>query len=118
MTKNKKSTSAEAPIREQDYGTTPAEKSQAEKLFDLIGEGPGHALHRPKDPMVDRQLRRLIADANMSGDCIINVGTGYFRPGDDDCVELDAYLKAEASKGRQILRRVSRMRQVYERRYQ
>ena len=57
-----------------------ARNEYAEFLFDRIPTGSEHALRRPADSRTDRQLRRLIQDANMSGDCIINNGAGYFRP--------------------------------------
>ena len=114
----KKSTPSGAPIPKQDYGTTPEEKSQAQRLFDLIGEGIGHAVSRPKDPAVDRRLRQLVSEANQAGDCIINVGFGYYRPGDDDSVEFEEYVAKERHRAREILRKVSRMQQVYDRRYQ
>ena len=114
----KKSTSGEAPIPKQDYGTTPAEKSEAERLFDRIGTGAARAIARPKDAKVDSQLRKLIAEANLSGDCIINDGSGYFRPGDDDDIAFETYIAAERSRAREILRKTSRMQQVYDRRYQ
>ena len=114
----KKSTSGEAPIPKQDYGTTPEEKSEAERLFDKIGTGAAYALKRPKEPKVDRRLRQLIAEANLSGDCIINDGSGYFRPGEDDDIAFETYIAAERSRAREILRKTSRMQQVYDRRYQ
>ena len=114
----KKSTSGEAPIPKQDYGTTPAGKSEAERLFDRIGTGAAYALRRPKEPRVDRRLRQLIAEANLSGDCIINDGSGYFRPGEDDDIAFETYIAAERSRAREILRKTSRMQQVYDRRYQ
>ena len=114
----KKGTPFGVPIPKQDYGTTPEEKSEAERLFDKIGTGAAYALRRPKDAKVDRQLRKLIADANLSGDCIINDGSGYFRPGDDDDIAFETYIAAERSRAREILRKTSRMQQVYDRRYQ
>lgn len=116
--KNKKSTPSGAPIPKQDYGTTLEEKSEAERLFDRIGEGVGHAVSRPKDPAVDRRLRQLVSEANSTGDCIINMGFGYYRPGDDDCVEFEEYVAKERHRAREILRKVNRMQQVYDRRYQ
>jgi len=106
------------PIPQQDYGTTPKEKSEAERLFDKIGTGAYYAVTRPKDPRVDRQLRRLVADANMSGDCIINDGSGYFRPGEEDDVAFEEYIAKERHRAREILRKTSRMQQVFDRRYQ
>ena len=114
----KKSTPGGALIPEQDNGTTFEQKSEAEILFDKIGTGAARALKRPTNARVDRQLRLLIAQANMNGDCIINVSTGYFRPGDDDCVEAEAYFTSERHRAREILRKVSRMEEVYDRRYQ
>lgn len=103
----------------QCNGTTPGEKSEAERLFDLIGVGAAYAVRRPKDPKVDREFRRLIAEANASGkDCIINAGYGYYRPGEDDDIAFEDYIAQERSRAREILRKTSRMQQVYDRRYQ
>ena len=100
-------------------GTTPREKSEAERLFDRIGTGADHALKRPRDAKVDRQLRQLIAEANANGtDCIINSGGGYFRPGEDDEGAFEDYIAAERSRAREILRKTSRMQQTFDRRYQ
>lgn len=107
-----------APIPKQDYGTTPKEKTQAERLFDKIGTGAYYAVSRPKDARVDRQLRRLIADANMNGDCIINDGSGYFRPGLDDDIAFEEYIAKERHRARMLLKKLSSMEQVYDRRYQ
>lgn len=107
------------PIPQQDYGTTPKEKSQAQRLFDLIGVGAAYAVRRPKDPKVDREFRRLIAEANASGeDCIINAGHGYYRPGEDDDFEAELYFASERSRAKEILRKVRRMEEAYNRRYQ
>ena len=84
----------------------------------MIGEGVGHAVSRPKDLAVDRRLRQLVSEANSTGDCIINMGFGYYRPGDDDCVEFEEYVAKERRRAREILRKVARMQQVYDRRYQ
>ena len=114
----KKSTPEGAPLTQLN-GTTFEQKSEAEMLFDKIGEGVGHAVKRPKDPKTDRQLRKLVADANGSGnDCIINVGFGYYRPGDDDSFEFELYIAGERSRAKEILRKCRRMEEVYDRRYQ
>jgi len=120
LKKNKKKDApCGTPIPQQDYGTTPEAKSEAEILFDKIGEGAAHAVKRPKDPKTDRQLRKLVADANGSGnDCIINVGFGYYRPGDDDSFEFELYIAGERSRAKEILRKCRRMEEVYDRRYQ
>jgi len=117
--KKSKSTPEGAPMHQKLInGTTPGEKSEAERLFDLIGVGAAYAVRRPKDPKVDREFRRLIAEANMTGDCIINDGSGYFRPGEDDDIAFEDYIAQERSRAREILRKTSRMQQVYDRRYQ
>ena len=114
----KKGTPFGVPIPQQDYGTTPEEKSEAERLFDMISTGAAYALRRPKDAKVDRQLRKLIADANLSGDCIINDGSGYFRPGEDDDVAFETYIRSERSRAREILKKTASMQRVFDRRYQ
>ena len=119
MSQNKKkSTSEEAPILRQDYGTTPEVKSEAEILFNRIGTGSARAVRRPYNRNIDRQLRRLIADANQNGDCIISGSTGYYRPGDDDSVEAEIYFASERHRARAIMRKVRKMEEVYNRRYQ
>lgn len=114
----KKGTPFGVPIPQQDYGTTPAEKSEAERLFDRISTGAARAIARPKDAKVDRQLRKLIAEANLSGDCIINDGSGYFRPGEDDDVAFENYIRSERSRAREILKKTASMQRVFDRRYQ
>lgn len=114
----KKSTPWGAPILKQDYGTTGKEKTQAERLFDMIGTGAYYAVSRPNDARVDRRLRQLIAEANMNGDCIINDGSGYFRPGLDDDIAAEEYFAKERHRAKRILAKVSRMEQAYDRRYQ
>ena len=118
MNEKKKGTPGGAPIPKQDHGTTPEEKSEAEILFDKIGTGAYYAVRRPTNARVDRQLRKMISDANQTGDCIINDGSGYFRPGEEDDVAAEAYFAKERHRAREILRKVSRMEQIYDRRYQ
>ena len=118
MNEKKKDAPFGTPIPQQDYGTTSKEKSEAERLFDKIGTGAYYAVRRPKDPKVDRRLRQLIAEANKNGDCIINDGSGYFRPGEDDDVAFEAYCAAERHRGWDIIHKVNRMEEAFERRYQ
>ena len=115
----KKSTPWGAPILKQDYGTTQGSKTQwlAQILFEMIGEYD-RPIKRPKNPSVDRAFRQLIAEANMNGDCIINDGSGYFRPGEEDEIVFEAYCAAERHKAWEILHRINRMEEVFERRYQ
>ena len=114
----KKSAPGGAPVLDQDYGTTSEQKTQAEILFGMIGTGEDHAVHRPKDAKVDRRLRQLIAEANMTDDCIINSGGGYFRPGLDDDVAAEEYFAKERHRAREILLKINKMERVYDRRYQ
>lgn len=93
-------------------------KEYAAFLFDRIGTGADRALKRPADRKVDRILRKLIQDANLGDDCIINDGSGYFRPGEDDEDAFEAYAAAERHRAREILRKVSRMEKTFERRYE
>ena len=116
--KQKKSTPGGAPVLDQDYGTTSEQKTQAEILFDRIGTGADRAVKRPKDAKVDRRLRQLIAEANMTDDCIINDGSGYFRPGFDDDIAAEEYFAKERHRAKKILAKVSRMEKEYDRRYQ
>lgn len=118
MTNKKKSTPGGAPISEQDYGTTPEAKSHAELLFNRISTGSEHAVRRPSDARTDRKLRQLIAEANNTGDCIINDGRGYFRPGEDDEAAAEEYFAKERHRAREVLRKVRRMEEVFNRRYQ
>ena len=118
MIDKKKSTPGGAPVLDQDYGTSSEQKTQAEILFDRIGTGIYHAVSRPKDVKVDRRLRQLIAEANMSGDCIINDGFGYFRPGLDDDIAAEEYFAKERHRAKKILAKVSRREKEYDRRYQ
>ena len=115
----KKKSTPEGALIPQDNGTTSGEKSEAERLFDKIGTGAYYAVRRPKDSKVDREFRRLIAEANASGkDCIINAGYGYYRPGEDDDFEAELYFASERSRAMEILRKVRRMEEVFNRRYQ
>lgn len=60
-------------------------KTIAESYFNRITCGHRNAIKRPDKNLfnseeIDRELRRLIEKANHNGDCIINVGNGYYRP--------------------------------------
>ena len=116
----KKSTPSGAPIPKQDYGTTPEEKSEAERLFNKIGTGAYHAVKRPANARTDRQLRRLIADANRTGDCIIpmNDGSGYFRPEAEDRPAVERYVRAEMHRAKVIQDKAIAMATAFNRRYQ
>lgn len=113
----KKGTPEDAPSQTPN-GTTKVSRNQwlAEILFDMIGKYD-KPIKRPKNPSIDRAFRQLIAEANMNGDCIINLGEGYFRPGKDDFVDLAEYLLKEQARAREIISKCVSMRQAYNRRY-
>lgn len=83
-----------------------------------IPYGHENAMQRPSNPIEDRTLRKNIEIANNNGDCIINVGNGYYRPiaGDlTDESELNEYLAKELSRARAIqIKRLS-MKMTFER---
>lgn len=66
-------------------------ESKAEQLFSRIPDGHENPLRRPSDSYTDRALRRMVEDANNKGDCIINVGRGYYRPLPNDPVDVKEF---------------------------
>ena len=71
-----------------------------------IPRGHENAVQRPANPLEDRKLRREIEQANQNGDCIINVGKGYYRPvpgNATDEAELRQYLAKEMIKNTEQL---------------
>ena len=67
-----------------------------------IPTGHKNAVKRIGD---DRKFRQEIEEANRNGDCIINVGDGYYRvdPNDPiDCAEFEEYCNKELSRARAI----------------
>ena len=112
MTNKKKGTPSGAPIPRQDYGTTPEEKSEAERLFNRINsERP---VRRPKTPSVDRAFRQLIENANRNGDCIIPSGNGKGYCRLDAGREIDEYAfhiykSKELARARAIIDKIEKM---------
>lgn len=95
-------------------GTTPSEKSEAEMLFGMIKTGKENALRVPNS---FTDFRAIVAEANKNGDCIINTGNGYYRPGPDDEPELMYYLYRELRRAKSINEKVDAMREAYYGRY-
>ena len=89
-------------------------KNRAEELFDMIGTGRANAI-KVKNSFTD--FRTLVAEANKNGDCIINTGEGYYRPGPDDEDELKHYLFRELHRASEITTKVDAMREAYYGRY-
>lgn len=93
--------------------------TRAKQYFLRIPNGHAHPLQRPADDYTDREFRKMVEDANKSGDCIINVGSGYYRPLPGDAVdekELNEYLAKELSRSRKIQIKRFAMRTAFEKR--
>ena len=81
-------------------------KNTAEGIFGRITSGRGNAIQRPERTnsfweSVDRCLRDMVNKSNKNGDCIINVGNGYYRPRpgvEIEKMELYMYLREETQK--------------------
>lgn len=83
-----------------------------------IPYGHNNAVQRPSNPIEDRKLRREIEKTNCNGDCIINVGNGYYRPvpGDaTDETELWEYLAKELHRARAVQKKRLNMKMTFER---
>lgn len=114
MKNKKKSAPVGTQILEQDHNTTPERKSHAKILFDRIKVGKKNAL---KVDNRNIHFRNLVANANLNGDCIINIGNGYYRPGPEDEDELKYYLYREMHRAEAIEDKVQSMREAYYGRY-
>lgn len=118
MESKKKSTPGGAPISTTNNGTTPGTKNQslADILLDAIS-GIDRPMKRPRNTVVDRELRKKIEERNASGeDCIINVGEGYFRPVKGSEVDEWAfgYYKAkEMKRVKSILDKLEAMEKAF-----
>lgn len=94
-------------------------KEQAKIYFDRIPDGHDNPLKRPADRYTDRALRRMVEDANNKGDCIINVGGGYYRPqpnNEVDTKEFHEYMNTELSRARNINVKRVRMKEAFKKR--
>lgn len=89
---------------------------RARQHFSKIPDGHEKPLQRPSDASTDRAFRELVEEANNSGDCIINVGKGYYRPiphDPVDLVELTEYLNKELARARKIQKKRLAMKQAF-----
>lgn len=94
----------------------------ADSYFSRIGEGHEHAIQRPSlhtdfGQDVDRALRDMVKFANENGDCIINVGHGYYRPIPGDLVdemELKEYFAKDNSRADSIKLKIACMSEAFE----
>lgn len=90
---------------------------EAENLFLRIGHGKPEMIKRPADPVVDRELKRIINVANKNGDCVIKAGVGYYRPRPwiaEEEKEFMEYIWKELGRGRDILYKRLKMQETFE----
>lgn len=91
-------------------------------IFNRITTGKANAIQRPDRvnsfwETVDRNLRDLVNKANKNGDCIINVGNGYYRPRPGIVVEkaeLYMYLREENQKAYDSINKNQMMAATFE----
>ncbi len=119
MNEKKKGTPGGAPINPIN-DSTPGNKVQwlAGILFDMIEEDSlmGRPLKRPDNRSIDRALRRKVEKANTGGDCIINLGDGYFRPNRHDEADVYAYRlyrAKELKRAETIINKISLMDKAF-----
>ena len=94
-------------------------ESKAKQHFLRIPDGHKNPLPRPSDASTDIAFRELVESANKNGDCIINVGSGYYRPlpGDEiDEKEFNEYLAKDLSRARQVLLKRMKMKDAFRKR--
>lgn len=112
----KKGTPEGAPVHTTN-GTTLGNDVQllSEIWFDQI-DRYSRPLKRPASKRVDRAFRRRVEEANLHGDCIINIGEGYFRPSPDDDEGRYAYglyRARELKKAKAIIEKISAMDKAF-----
>ncbi len=94
----------------------------ARGYFNRITSGHKNTVNRPDLSMpgnesIDRQLRVLVEEANHNGDCIINVGNGYYRPipGDPvDELEFKEYVSKDGSRAGKLWDKIYSMRTAFD----
>lgn len=97
-------------------------RQAADAYFTRISDGHAHAISRPTlqtdfGQDVDRALRKMVETANENGDCIINVGRGYYRPIPGDAVdelEFKEYLMKDRSRVNSITLKIACMCEAFE----
>ena len=115
MEDKKKSAPGGTPISNQINRTIPKARNQwlAEILLDMIS-GRDCPLRRPINASIDRELRGLIAEKNAAGeDVIINLGDGYFRPGEEDREAFLEYYRKEMHRIKEIAKKLNTMLDTY-----
>lgn len=85
----------------------------AEELFKQIGYGKAQAVVVKNN---SRAFRDLVQQANLNGDCIINVGNGYYRPDNtkpDEIEEAEHYFNSELHRAQMIREKAFKMRSAF-----
>ena len=85
-------------------------------VLSTIPYGHKEPLKRSSNKAQDRRERKEVERANLSGDCIINVGDGWYRPVPGDAVdekEFNEYLAKELSRARAIQLKRMKMRGAF-----
>lgn len=116
---DKRKAHPEARESHQINRTIPKARNQwlAEILIDMIG-GSDCPIKRPINASVDREMRGLIQERNTAGeDVIINIGDGYFRPGEEDRTAFLEYYKKEKHRIKEIEKKLDTMMDTYTARY-
>lgn len=93
----------------------------ARGYFNRITSGHKNTVSRPDlslpgNESIDRQLRLLVEEANHNGDCIINVGNGYYRPIPGDLVdelELKEYISKDDSRAGKLWEKIYSMNTAF-----
>lgn len=99
-------------------GVSPGEERGLMNTIYDIPYGHKNPLARVSNPVKDRKFRKMVEDANNDGDCIINVGNGYYRPVPGDPVdekELQEYLAKDLHRARAVLKKRLSMKMTFER---
>lgn len=94
----------------------------ARGYFNRITSGHKNTVSRPDlslpgNESIDRQLRLLVEEANHNGDCIINVGNGYYRPipGDPvDELEFKEYVSKDDSRAGKLWDKIYNMKTAFD----
>ncbi len=87
----------------------------AQQLFDSIGYGKRYSVK--VDSRNSREFRALVTEANLNGDCIINVGGGYYRPDKDNPIEraeAEHYFASEMHRANEIRKKCLKMQQSFQ----
>lgn len=94
----------------------------ARGYFNRITSGHKNTVSRPDlslpgNESIDRQLRILVEEANHNGDCIINVGNGYYRPIPGDLVdelEFKEYVSKDDSRAGKLWDKIYNMKTAFD----